>query len=166
MAFMLWLATLAQLALAQADPGGLSGRKVILTVQSWDDPAQPLLISSDYTGTVGPGAEFQLRREAGNGLGVVPVTVDIADARIDISFPQGTPSAFSLLKFNGYVLQFLSECTLFRRAQIDPATTTLPLTDANIIMEPQRLMVNVAGLSFGSTDHIGITLEVADCPLS
>ena len=56
--------------------------------------------------------------------------------------------------------------SLIGAAHIDPATTTLPLTNANLILTPDSLSINVAGLPFDQTTRIGVKVSVMDCPLS
>lgn len=157
------------LALPLASPvaaEGLEGRTVLFRVETWDDPAAPLLVSRDYVAAVGAGPEFDVAIQASGGLVVVPATIDLAASRLDLSFADLAPGAFAAAAFNGYVLTFPVECTLLTGAALDPAATTLPLTAADVAVEPQALRVNVAGRAYGPGDRIGLTLDVTDCPLS
>lgn len=157
-----WLALLP--AAAAAD--GLTGRTVIFNAAAWDDPAAPYLVGSDYGGVVGDGPEFGMLREVQGNLGVVPVLIDVGPGRIDFSYPGVEPGAFAEAAFNGYTLRFPTECVLIAGAAVDPAATTLPIDDSALIVTPQSLSLNVAGLDFGPDTRIGVTLEVLDCPLS
>ena len=146
--------------------GGLLGRTVQFNVETWDDPDTPYLGSRDYIATVGPGPEFGMVREGRAGLDVVPVLIDVSRNRIRFRYAQNPPGAFAIATFNGYVLQFLTECTLIRSASIDPKGTTLPMDNKALTITPQSLGINVSGLSYGPEDTITLALDVADCPLS
>lgn len=144
----------------------LLGRSVVFNVATWDDPAAPYLVSRDYRAKAGDGPEFGMVAEGQSGLDVVPVLVDIGADRIDLSYPGQMPGEFTPAAFNGYVMTFSSECTLITAARIDPAATTLPLTDNDLIVAPQSLSVNVQGHAFDKHTTIGILVGVADCPIS
>lgn len=145
---------------------GLEGRTVLFRVESWDDPAAPYLVSSDYAGVVGPGPEFGMVREHGAGLAVVPVTIDVSEGRIDFTYPGQEPSQFAAARFNGYVLTFPASCTVVAGAAVDPVTTTLPLAPDALTITPRGLSLNVAGLAFDATTTIGLLVDVTDCPMS
>jgi hypothetical protein len=164
----LWLACLTgAFALPHsAQAGGLLGRTVTLNVLTFDDPADPIFIGPDYTGRVRAGPEFGMIRQGQDGLAVVPVLIDIADRRIDLSYAQTEPGQFAAARFNGYVLRFPNDCVLIGGAAIDPKATTLPVTDKNLILTAQNLSINVAGLPFDRTARIGVILSVMDCPVS
>lgn len=163
------LAALAALLLAAPVAAqGLDGRTVLFRAETWDDPDAPYLRGSDYVGRVGKGPEFGMVRELNpdGSLGVVPVVIDVADGRVDFSYPGQLPSEFYEAAFNGYVLTFPTECTLIRGARIDPGATTLPLEDTDLILTPQSLSLNVAGHPFDETTRIGVVIDVGDCPIS
>jgi len=145
---------------------GLDGRTVLFNAASWDDPAAPYLVSSDYGGVVGEGPEFGMVRETGNGLGVVPVVIDVSAGRIDFTYPKVVEGQFAVAVFNGYLLRFPTDCVLIASAAIDRAVTTLPLKDSDLILTPQSLSLNVAGQDYGPETRIGVVLEVMDCPVS
>jgi hypothetical protein len=149
-----------------AQQGGLSGRTVVMHVVTYDDPAAPLFVGPDYAGKVTEGPEFGMIREGYDGMAVVPVLIDLSDDRIDLSYAQTDPGQFSVARFNGYVLQFPTDCVLIGGAAIDPRTTTLPLTDKSLTLTAQSLSINVQGLSFDHNSRIGITVSVMDCPVS
>ena len=153
-------------AMLLAETGGLSGRSVVFSVLTYDTPATPLFIGRNYAAKVVPGPEFGLVREGTSDFEVVPVVVDLSDQRIDLSYVHTPPGQFASATFNGYVLTFPTDCVLIGGAQIDRATTTLPLTNASLIMTPVSLSIDVAGLQFDQTTRIGVKVSVMDCPLS
>lgn len=160
------LAALLTLLPAVAAADGLTGRTVIFNAAAWDDPAAPYLVGRDYGGVVGEGPEFGMLREVQGNLGVVPVLIDVGAGRIDFSYPGVEPGQFAQAAFNGYTLRFPTDCVLIAGAAIDPAATTLDLGPEALILAPQSLSLNVAGLAFGPDTRIGVTLEVLDCPMS
>ncbi|NJS39417.1 MAG: hypothetical protein HC783_10790 [Rhodobacteraceae bacterium] len=155
------------LILAMAAPvtaGTLEGRLVTFTVETWDERETPLLVARGRTVTVGQGVEFGLEPEGfTGGLDVVPVTVEIGPTRIELSYPRGI-GRFYESAFNGYVLRFETECALFENVAIDPAATTMKVTE--VWAEAGALYINVSGLGYGPTSTLALDLEVADCPLS
>ena len=142
---------------------GLEGRIVTFEVLTYDDPAAPLFQSSPYTATVGPGPEFGLLPETGNGLEAVTVTVDFSARRLDIGFENTYSAVFAEALFNGYVLTFTVDCLLFEGAALDPATTTLPLEPGDVTVTPRSVLIDVGGHFHTPQDRIGITLDVTDC---
>ena len=152
--------------LALAEQGGLTGRTVLFSVLTYDDPAAPIFIGRDYAAKVVAGPEFGMVREGTEGYDVVPVLVDLSEQRIDLSYAQTPSGQFASATFNGYVLTFPTDCVLIGGARIDPVTTTLPLTNASLILTPNSLSINVAGLPFDQTTRIGVKVSVMDCPLS
>jgi hypothetical protein len=158
-----WLALVALLA-NPVQAGTLEGRLVTFTVETWDDREAPLLQAQGRTVTVGDGVEFGLEPEGlTGGLDVVPVTVEIGPSRIELSYPRGI-GRFYDSRFNGYVLRFETECALFENVAIDPAATTMQVTE--IWAETGALYINVSGLGYGPGAKLALDLEVADCPLS
>lgn len=133
-------------------------------METWDDPEAPTLVSRDYAAVVGEGAEFGLLPDAGGGLVVADAVVDLGDGRVDVTM-RGA-GRFAEAAFNGYVLTFPVTCTLLLGAAIDEGATTLPLAPDALTVTPQALRIGVAGLPYGPGDRVGVTLEVADCPLS
>ena len=160
---MRWLA-LAALIAAPAAAGTLEGRLVTFTVETWDQRDQPYLEARGRTVMVGEGVEFGLEPEGlTGGLDVVPVTVEISPTRIELSYPGGI-GRFYEAKFNGYVLRFETECALFQAVAIDPAATTMQVTE--VWAETGALFINVSGLEYGPEATLALDLQVADCPLS
>jgi hypothetical protein len=144
--------------------GTLEGRLVTFTVETWDDREAPLLIARGRTVTVGQGTEFGLGPEGfTGGLDVVPVAVEIGPTRIELSYPRGI-GRFYEARFNGYVLRFETDCALFEKVTVDPAGTTMKVTE--VWAETGALYINVSGLGYGPEATLALDLEVADCPMS
>lgn len=144
----------------------LEGRDVLFRVETWDDRTAPIFVTRDYIATVGPGPEFTIAAESANGLVAIPVKVDISAGRIDLSYAQTEPGGFAVAAFNGYVLTFLADCVLFEGAKIDPEVTTLPILAEDVIVEADALLINVSDQIRDRDSHIGIILDVTDCPVS
>lgn len=154
------------LAALPAAAGTLEGRVVTLHVMTWNDPARPFFDSRGRTVTVGPGLEFGMGPEfLTPDFDVVPVQVEIGPGRIEFSYPQGQ-GRFWPAAFNGYVLRFATDCALFDGWRVDPAATTMPVTDADIFTDRGALYINVQGLDYGPTARLAVDLSVTDCPLS
>ncbi len=158
---MILAVLLAGPALAE---GTLEGRLVTFTVETWDDPAAPFVQARGRTVMVGQGVEFGLEPEGlTGGLDVVPVTVEIGPTRIELSYPRGM-GRFYEAAFNGYVLRFETECALFEAVAVDPAGTTMPVTE--IRAEVGALYINVSGFEYGPEARLALDVTVADCPMS
>jgi hypothetical protein len=155
---------LAALLAAPAAGGTLEGRLVTFTVETWDDRDAPLLVARGRTVTVGTGTEFGLGPEGfTGGLDVVPVAVEIGPSRIELSYPNGI-GRFYEARFNGYVLRFETDCALFEKVAVDPAGTTMKVTE--VWAETGALFINVSGLGYGPEARLALDIEVADCPMS
>jgi hypothetical protein len=157
-------ATLAMMLAAPVGAGTLEGRLVTFSVETWDIRETPILIAKGRTVMVGQGVEFGLGPQGfTGGLDIVPVTVEIGPTRIELTYPQGL-GRFYDSRFNGYVLRFETECALFENVAIDPAATTMNVTE--VWAETGALYINVTGLDYGPEARLALDLEVADCPLS
>lgn len=155
---------LASMLAASVAAGTLEGRLVTFTVETWDDREAPLLVARGRTVTVGQGTEFGLGPEGfTGGLDVVPVDVEIGPTRIELSYPKGI-GRFYEAKFNGYVLRFETDCALFDKVAVDPAGTTMKVTE--VWAETGALYINVSGLGYGPEAKLALDVAVADCPLS
>lgn len=155
---------LAALLAGQAAAGTLEGRLVTFTVETWDNRDTPYLQARGRTVMVGQGVEFGLEPEGlTGGLDVVPVTVEIGPTRIELSYPRGSGWFFDAA-FNGYVLRFETDCALFEKVALDPAGTTMQVSE--VWAETGALYINVSGLEYGPKATLALDLEVADCPLS
>jgi hypothetical protein len=158
-----WVLLAATLATPVA-AGTLEGRLVTFTVETWDLRETPLLVARGATVMVGQGVEFGLEPEGfTGGLDVVPVVVEIAPTRIELSYPEGIGQFFDA-RFNGYVLRFKTDCALFKAVSVDPTGTTM--SGVEVWAETGALYVNVSGLGYGPKATLALDVEVADCPLS
>lgn len=155
---------LAVALVSPVEAGTLEGRLVTFTVETWDDREAPLLVARGRTVAVGQGTEFGLGPEGfTGGLDVVPVAVEIGPSRIELSYPNGI-GRFYEARFNGYVLRFETDCALFEKVAVDPAATTMKVTE--VWAETGALYINVSGLAYGPEARLALDLQVADCPLS
>lgn len=161
----IWAAALILWALPALAEGSLEGRMVTLNTLTYDDPAKPLLESRGQTVRVSEGVEFGLGPEgAQNGLDVVPVRIEILPRRIELGYDAGQGQFWPAV-FNGYVLRFAADCALFTGAHVDPAATTMAVSDADIRVTNTAIFINVAGRAFGPSEHLAIDLAVSDCLL-
>jgi hypothetical protein len=149
---------------APAAAGTLEGRLVTFGIETWDDRDNPLLVAEGRSVVVGLGVEFGLEPQGfTGGLDVVPVTVEIGPTRIELSYPEGI-GRFYAARFNGYVLRFEADCALFSDVAIDPAGTTMAVTE--VWAEAGALYINVSGLGYGPEARLALDVDVVDCPLS
>ena len=145
----------------------LLGRTAAFSVLAYDDPDKPLYEGLVHTATISDAVEFGLAPEGvQNGLDVVPVTVDIGANRIEIDFSPSPPGLIAEAEFNGYVLAFTPECLIFNGARVDEESTTLPIDDDAITLAGRTLYVNLEGLAYDTESHVGILLDVTDCPVT
>jgi hypothetical protein len=162
---MRWLLILLLATPACADTT-LRDRIVTFSVLSYDDPAKPIFEGAGQTVIVGDGVEFGLNPGGPqNGVDVAPVQVDIGPNRVEVRFTQAMGQLLEAT-FNGYVLEFATDCALFDDAHVDAAATTLPINDDDIAVHGGTLYINVQGLPFTNRSRFAIDLTVADCPLS
>ncbi|MFN4157291.1 MAG: hypothetical protein ACK4GO_02655 [Gemmobacter sp.] len=160
-------ACIAACLTAPTGAGTLEGRIVTLHVLTYDDPANPILEGRGRTVKVDSEVEFGLGPEYRTpGFDIVPVEIEIDPARITFAYPAVGTGAFFSAAFNGYVLRFETDCALFERVTIDPAATTMAVTEADIFTDRGQLFINVAGRSYGPDVTLALDLVVADCPLS
>lgn len=154
------------LALPAQAEGTLLDRIVTFRVLAYDDPAAPLFDGRGETVRVSDAVEFGLAQEGQqNGFDVIPVEVNISASRVEVTY-QGAPTDVWPSQFNGYVLSFDTECVLFDGAKVDPATTTIGLSDEDIRFERGELFLNLSGERYETGDSFAIDLSVLDCPLS
>ena len=145
----------------------LEGRLVQFSVLVYDDPARPIFVGQGKTVQVGQGVEFGLEQEgAQNGVDVVPVTVDISPQRIEVEFLPGVQGELLTAAFNGYVLQFATDCALFKSVAIDRSATTITMSDSDIRAQVGALYINMSGKAFQPGSRFALDVQVADCPLS
>lgn len=162
---MKWVVALLLLAgQASAEPT-LTGRIVTFQVLAYDDPAMPIYAGPKTTVVVNEGVEFGLNPQGGLGVDVVPAIVDISANRISVRITDG-PGQFLRAAFNGYVLEFATDCALFQGVAIDRKGTTYPIKQTDVAVTGGVLRVNVAGMDYEIGSLVTLNLQVADCPLS
>lgn len=145
----------------------LNGRTVTLSTLTYNDPDYPLYIGRGKTVIVSDAVEFGLEREGvQNGMDIVPVRVNVEAQRIEFDYSQSSPGVFSDAEFNGYLLTFEVDCTLFTGASIDWMFTTLPLEKDALSFSTNTLYINVEGLEFDRQSRLAVDLAVTECPIS
>jgi hypothetical protein len=100
---------------------------------------------------VNPGVEVHVENSA--------VLFDFSNVEAPGRFPDG--------EFEGYILKMLrtAEAPVIVAALVDRNTTTLGLIQDDLMSDQDRLLVNLAGLSYDSSDFIRLDLylmEVSD----
>lgn len=161
-ALSVWLFAVA----AYADPT-LYGRTVTLYSMAYDDPEQPLYVGPTRTVVVSDAVEFGFESDVvQNGLRMVPVLVNIDKSRIEFDYVNSEAGTFATAKFNGFILKFEADCTLFTGAAIDWMYTTLPLEKGALSIDRNTLKVNASGLYHDHESRLAIDLAVTDCPIS
>jgi hypothetical protein len=147
--------------------GGLMERTVTFGALAYDDAAVPIFVGERHPAVVTNGIEYGLGPEGvQNGWDVVPAIIDIRDQQIIVTYPDTVAGTFPTPEFNGYVLDFLTDCVLFNGAGQDLENSTVVLADDAIFVEGSKLYVNMSGLEFGPQTFIVVNVDVADCPLS
>ena len=142
-------------------------RTVTFGALAYDDVAAPIYVGDRHPATVSDNIEYGLGPEGmQNGWDIVPAIIDIRDQQIIVTYPDTVSGTFPEPEFNGYVLDFLTECVLFNGAGQDLANSTVELADDAIFVEGSKLYVDMAGLDFGPQTFIVVNVDVADCPLS
>ncbi|SLN54160.1 hypothetical protein [Pseudooctadecabacter jejudonensis] len=150
-----------------AHAGGLMDRTVTFGALAYDDPDAPIYVGERHPAQVGHGIEYGLGPEGSqNGWDIVPAIIDIRDRQIILTYPDTVSGEFPEPAFNGYVLDFLTECVLFNGAEQDIETSTVTLGEGAIFVEGARLFVDVGGLEYGPEVFVVVSVDVADCPLS
>jgi len=150
-----------------AAAGGLLDRTVTFGALAYDDVDAPFFVGERHPATVNNAIEYGLGPEgAQNGWDIVPSIIDIRDTQIILTYPDTVEGTFPEPEFNGYVLDFLTECVLFNGAEQDMANSTIELPEDAIFVEGSKLFVNVGGLNYGPQVFVVVNVDVADCPLS
>ncbi|MGL4321114.1 MAG: hypothetical protein ACRCS3_09650 [Paracoccaceae bacterium] len=162
---MKWVCALLLFAgQAFAEPT-LTGRIVTFQALAYDDPAAPIYAGPTTTVVVDDGVEFGLNPEGGLTVDVVPAIVDISANRISVRTTDG-PGQYLRAAFNGFVLEFTTDCALFDAVAIDRKGTTYPIKQTDIDVAGGVLRVNLSGLDYEIGSMVTLNLQVADCPLS
>ncbi len=164
---MIRLAAGLCLAAGGAAATGLDDRAVSFGGLAYEIEAAPVFAGRRWPAKVGPGWEYGLDREGSqNGWDLVPVAIDIASDRITVAYPADETGIFPDLAFNGYVLDFLTDCVLFEGAAPDPANSTVTLAEGDVFTRGSALYIDMGGQPYGPDTILSILVKVADCPLS
>ena len=162
----LTLVLLASAAAAEDGKGGLLGRQVTFGALLYENPAAPLYMGERHIATVSDDVEFGFGPEGvQNGYDVIPAIVDVADDRVEITYPEGVDGVFPEPEFNGYVLDFLTDCVLFRSAAVDEERNTGALLPKDVWVDGAKLYIDVGGADFRPGVVFAVTLDVIDCPI-
>lgn len=164
---MIRLAALLIFAAQPLAAGGLMERTVTFGALAYDDWDAPIYVGERHPALVGPGIEYGLNPEGmQNGWDIVPSIIDIRDQQIIVTYPDTVAGTFPEAEFNGYVLDFLTDCVLFSGAAQDVENSTVELAKDAVFVEGSKLYVDMAGLDFGPQTFVVVSVDVADCPLS
>lgn len=164
---MIRYATALLFAAQTATAGGLMDRTVTFGALAYDDVEAPIYVGERHPAVVTNGIEYGLGPEGSqNGWDIVPAIIDIRDQQIILTYPETVGGTFPEPVFNGYVLDFLTDCVLFNGAGQDLENSTVILDDDAVFVEGSKLYVDLGGLDFGPQTFIVVNVDVADCPLS
>lgn len=142
-------------------------RTVTFGALAYDDVEAPIYVGDRHVAVVFNGIEYGLGPEGEqNGWDIVPAIIDIRDTQVIVTYPDTVSGTFPDAGFNGYVLDFLTECVLFNGAGQDVENSTVVLTDDAIFVEGSKLYIDMAKQDFGPQTFIVVNVDVADCPLS
>lgn len=161
-------AGLALMLSAQAAAaGGLMDRTVTFGTLAYDEREAPIYVGIRHAAVVSNAIEYGLGPEGvQNGWDIVPAIVDIRDAQVIVTYPDTVGGTFPETEFNGYVLDFLTDCVLFNGASQDLENSTAVLDEGAIFVEGAKLFVDLGGQDYGPQTFIVVNVDVADCPLS
>jgi len=161
------LAALGLVALA--DPAwaeGLMGRDVTFGTRAWEERETPIFVGRRHPARVSDAVEYGLGPEGGqNGWDVIPAIIDIRARSIVITYPEMPAARFPVLDFNGYVLDFLTDCVLFDGVAQNMDRSTEPLSNGALFTEGGRLFIDMSGVTFGPETRVVIGVDVTPCPL-
>lgn len=150
-----------------AAAGGLMDRTVTFGALAYDDPAAPIYVGERHPAQVSNAIEYGLGPEGSqNGWDIVPAIIDIRDRQVIVTYPDTVGGTFPEPEFNGYVLDFLTECVLFNGAAQNVENSTVVLDDDAVFVEGSKLFVDMGGLDFGPELFVVVDVDVADCPMS
>ena len=142
-------------------------RTVTFGALAYDDVDAPIYVGERHPAVVTNSIEYGLGPEGvQNGWDIVPSIIDIRDQQIIVTYPDTVDGTFPEAGFNGYVLDFLTECVLFNGAGQDLENSTIVLDDDAIFVEGSKLYVDLGGQDFGPQTFIVVNVDVAECPLS
>ncbi|MEM9318828.1 MAG: hypothetical protein AAGA70_07445 [Pseudomonadota bacterium] len=162
---LLALTTLLFVSCTLAQAQTIYGAEISVQVLTYDDPAAPILVSEIYTSRIGAGPEFGLGPEGHPFVDIVPVTLDIGDGGVTLSYDiVGRAGGFTQANFNGYILT-VSPCSAIIEPQLVQADA-IALTPDRISAVENQLFINVAGLAYQPQTRIAIGFKLAACPVS
>ena len=142
-------------------------RTVTFGVLAYDEVEAPIYVGERHPAVVTNSVEYGLEPEGQqNGWDIVPAIIDIRDQKIIVTYPHTVGGIFPEPEFNGYVLDFLTDCVLFNGAGQDIENSTVELANDAIFVEGSKLYVDMAGQEFGPQTFVVVDVDVADCPLS
>lgn len=161
------LAAALTLLAAPAAAEGLMDRNVSFGALAYEDRDAPIYVGDRHAAHVSDAIEYGLGPEGPqNGWDIIPAIIDIRARQIVITYPEMFPGQFPVIEFNGYVLDFLTECVLFNGAQQNLDLSTEPLTEGAVFTEGSQLYIDMSGVTFAPSTFIVVDLDVAPCPLS
>ncbi len=164
---MIRLAAAIALMAQGAAAGGLMDRTVTFGALAYDDADAPIYVGARHPAIVTQAIEYGLGPEGSqNGWDIVPSIIDIRDSQIILTYPDTVGGTFPEPEFNGYVLDFLTDCVLFNGAAQDVENSTVTLAEDAIFVDGSKLFVDVGGLEYGPQVFVVVDVDVADCPLS
>jgi hypothetical protein len=150
-----------------AAAGGLMDRTVTFGTLAYDDVKAPIYEGERHAAVVSNAIEYGLGPEGEqNGWDIVPSIIDIRDAQVIVTYPDTVGGTFPVAEFNGYVLDFLTDCVLFNGASQDLENSTAVLREGAVFVEGSKLFVDLGGQDYGPQTFIVVNVDVADCPLS
>lgn len=142
-------------------------RAVTFGALAYDEVDTPIFVGERHPAIVTDAIEYGLGPEGSqNGWDIVPSIIDIRDSQIILTYPDTVGGTFPEPEFNGYVLDFLTDCVLFNGAAQDFENSTVTLAEDAIFVEGSKLFVDVGGLDYGPQVFVVVDVDVADCPLS
>lgn len=164
---MIRLAVLAALCAGSAAADGLMDRNVTFGALAYDEPEAPIFTGERHPAQVSDAIEYGLGPEGSqNGWDIVPAIIDIRARQIIITYPDTVDGTFPVLDFNGYVLDFLTECVLFYGAEQNAENSTVILEDNAVFVDGSKLYVDMSGKDFSPQTFVVVDVDVAPCPLS
>ena len=164
---MIRIAVLMILAAQSAAAGGLMDRTVTFGALAYDNVEAPIYVGERHPAVVTNSIEYGLEPEGvQNGWDIVPSIIDIRDTQVIVTYPDTVGGTFPEAGFNGYVLDFLTECVLFNGAAQDLENSTVGLDADAVFVEGSKLYVDLAGQEYGPQTFVVVNVDVADCPLS
>ena len=138
----------------------LKGRRVTVTggTQNGGVAFGPLI--PEVTVVVGDTVEFPEIQAQQGFVFAVPIAIDLLDDSITFDFSKLGAGAFLVADFNGYILKDTEDMIPpFTAVSIDPAVTTLGITNDRITVDDDRITLNVSGLPYDSTSFAKLDLE-------